>query len=83
MVVFFTVIIPNMDYTTTFFAQIKKPYDALRFLNFAFCVARSNKSPVVILYFIVKFITLVSLTTFVPLHLCHQLCSKKLWFDSE
>ena len=42
----FTVIIPNMEYRTTFFDQLKKPYDALRFLNFAFCVARSNKSPV-------------------------------------
>ena len=42
----FTVIIPNMDYRTTFFGQLKKPYDALRFLNFAFCVAKSNKSPV-------------------------------------
>ena len=41
-----TVIIPSMDYRITFFGQLKKPYDALRFLNFAFCVARSNKSPV-------------------------------------
>ena len=44
--VLFTVFIPNMDYKTTFFDQLKKPYDALRFLNFAFCVARGNKSPV-------------------------------------
>ena len=38
-----SVIIPNMDYRTTFFGQLNKPYDALRFLNFTFCVARSNK----------------------------------------
>ena len=30
----FTAIIPNLDYRTTFFGQLKKPYDALRFLNF-------------------------------------------------
>jgi len=31
---------------TTFFVQLKKLFNVLRFLGFAFCVVRSDKAPV-------------------------------------
>jgi len=42
----FTINSPNMDFGTTFFGQLKKPFHALGFWDFVFCVARSGKTPV-------------------------------------
>ena len=42
----FTVTSPNMDFEKTFFGQLQKPCHALGFQGFAFCVARSGKTPV-------------------------------------
>ena len=42
--------ITNMDCKTTFFSQLKKPSNILHFLEFAFCIVRSDKTPVIWLY---------------------------------